>query len=47
MRSMREIGVMTDMSETDTSIQAVPAGDHLPLERLLLTGEITRTSASP
>ena len=41
---MREIGAMTDMSETDTSIQAVPAEDPLPLEPLLLIGEITRTS---
>merc|ERR1719300_607888 len=45
MRSMREIGVMTDMSETDTSIQAVPAEDPLPLEPLLLIGEITRTTS--
>merc|ERR1719228_833405 len=45
MRSMRAIGAMTDMSETDTSIQAVPAGDLLPLEHPLLTGEITKTTS--
>merc|ERR1719300_2290912 len=45
MRSMKEIGVMTDMSETDTSIQVVPAGDLLPLEHHLLTGEITKTTS--
>lgn len=45
MRSMREIGAMTDMSETDTSIQAVQAEDPLPLEPLLLIGEITKTTS--
>merc|ERR1719348_1351565 len=42
MKSMREIGDMTDMRGTDTHILAVRAGDPLPLELLLLTGEITR-----
>jgi len=42
MKSMREIGDMTDMRGTDTHILAVRAEDPLPLELLLLTGEITR-----